>query len=342
MGRKWVKMENNFSEVLRHLVDSTGMSLYEISRASGISQSALQSYHSRRCKPDLENLVKLADYFAVPLDYLAGRCTLEQAKEISENYSSTFMVLRRAPYEAYLIGRKPIKVHIGEGEEPWPYNLMGHVCCVPWNDVISDDQIAGINTALDELEEREKESVLRYLRDGITLAQSGAVHGVTLERERQILAKALRKLRAPHRKALMVYGKEGCEKRSSLAKFRKELAEEEAEVAKLKSRIEAKKANIIDILRYSDMAPDEKKFRELPIEEMDLSVRSYNCLHRSGYKTLGGVIDLVESGKLINVRNLGRRSAEEILDKIYIFTHKSYTPEGLLVEEMGGSNGLNV
>ena len=325
---KWVKMENNFSEVLRHLVDSTGMSLYEISRASGISQSALQSYHSRRCKPDLDNLVKLADYFAVPLDYLAGRCTLEQAKEISENYSSTFMVLRRAPYEAYLIGRKPTNVRIGEGEAPWPYNLMGLVCGVAWDEIIVDDQIAGINTVLDELTEREKESVLLNLRDGMTLAQSGAVHGVTVERERQILAKALRKLRAPHRKALMVYGKEGCEKRSSLAK--------------LKSRIEAENANIIDILRFSDMAPDEKKFRELPIEEMDLSVRSYNCLHRSGYKTLGGVIDLVESGKLINVRNLGRRSAEEILDKIYIFTHKSYTPEGLLVEEMGGSNGLNV
>lgn len=321
-------MDDDFNSRLRKLVECTGMSLYELSMAIGISYPTLTSYYTKRAKPDFERLVKLADYFAVPLDYLAGRCTLERAKDISENYSATFMALRRAPYEAYLAGGKPIKVHIGEGEEPWPYNLMGNVFGVPWDEVISEDQIAGINSALDELSEREKDSVLRILRDGMTLKKSGEEHGVTVERERQILSKSLRKLRAPHRKALMMYGKEGSEKRSRLSKFRQELEIEAAEVAELKSKIEAEKANISDILRSPVEVPDDKKYRKLPIEEMDLSVRSYNCLNRKGCKTLGDVLDLVESGKLMTVRNLGRRSGEEILGRIFAITHKRYTMDG--------------
>lgn len=313
-------MENSFYEILNHLVESTGMSVCELSRRIGISYPALRSYCTRRAKPDFENLVKLADYFSVPLDYLAGRCTLEQAKEISENYAATFMVLRRAPYEAYLAGRKPTKFYIGEWEEPWPYNLMGNVFGVPWDEVISEDQIAGINSALDELTEREKDSVLLNMRDGMTLEQSGSRHGVTRERERQILAKSFRKLSSPRGKALMMYGKEGAEKRSRLAKFRKELEAEEAEVAELKSRIEAEKANIADIIYCEKINHDVQKRREMKIEEMDLSVRSYNCLYRARCKTLGDVMDLVDSGKLLTVRNLGKRSAEEILGKIYPIT----------------------
>lgn len=321
-------MDDNFGGRLRKLVEATGMSVRKTSRAIGISYAALNGYLENYMKPDYYNLVKLADYFAVPLDYLAGRCTLEQAEDICENYPAVFMTLRRGPFEAYLEGRKPLNFTM-ESEEPWPYNLLRYVFYNPWEEVISEDQIAGINSAMDELTEREKDSVLFNLRDGMTLEKSGSIHGVTRELERQILGKALRRLRAPHMKALMMYGKEGSKERSRLAKFRQELEIEAAEFAELKSKIEAEKANISDILRSSVEVPDDKKDRQLPIEEMDLSVRSYNCLKRSGCKTLGDVMDLVESGKLINVRNLGRKSAEEILGKIFEITHKRYTVDGL-------------
>lgn len=327
-------MDDNFGGRLRKLVEATGMSVRKTSRAIGISYAALTGYLENYMKPDYYNLVKLADYFAVPLDYFAGRCTMEQAKEISENYAATFMALRRAPFEAYLEGRKTINLIIGEGEEPWPYNLMSKVFDKPWDEVISEDQIAGINSALDELTEREKDSVFINMRDGMTLEQAGSMHGVTRERERQILAKSFRKLRAPHRKAMMMYGKECCEKRSHLAKLRKELEAEEAELAELKSRIEAEKANISDILRSSVSVPDEKKYLEVSIEEMDLSVRSYNCLKRAGCRTLGDVMDLADDGKLLMVRNLGRRSAEEILGRIFAMTHKRYTLDGQMMMEI--------
>ena len=50
----------------------------------------------------------------------------------------------------------------------------------------------------------------------------------------------------------------------------------------------------------------------LPIEELGLSVRSFNCLTRAGIKTTDDLVRMTEE-ELIKVRNLGRKSLEEIL-----------------------------
>ena len=51
------------------------------------------------------------------------------------------------------------------------------------------------------------------------------------------------------------------------------------------------------------------------IENMDLSVRSYNCLKRAGIDTLQQLAKL-SYRDLINVRNLGRKSVNEIIEKL--------------------------
>lgn len=57
------------------------------------------------------------------------------------------------------------------------------------------------------------------------------------------------------------------------------------------------------------------KLMELPIEEMDLSVRSYNCLKRAGINTIQ---DLLKKSKsdMMKVRNLGAKSVEEVIQKL--------------------------
>ena len=57
------------------------------------------------------------------------------------------------------------------------------------------------------------------------------------------------------------------------------------------------------------------KLMELPIEEMDLSVRSYNCLKRAGINT---VEDLIKKsrGDMLKVKNLGIKSIEEVIAKL--------------------------
>ncbi len=53
----------------------------------------------------------------------------------------------------------------------------------------------------------------------------------------------------------------------------------------------------------------------LPIEDMDLSVRSYNCLKREGVATIGELVQKTEQD-LLDVRNFGQKSIEEVKQKL--------------------------
>ena len=61
---------------------------------------------------------------------------------------------------------------------------------------------------------------------------------------------------------------------------------------------------------------DEKeKVLEMTIEELDLSVRSFNCLKRAGINTVGDLIGKSEDD-MMKVRNLGRKSLDEVIGKL--------------------------
>ena len=61
---------------------------------------------------------------------------------------------------------------------------------------------------------------------------------------------------------------------------------------------------------------DERtKLYEKPIEEMELSVRSYNCLKRAGIDTIGDLAKKTR-GEMMKVRNMGAKSMEEVIAKL--------------------------
>ena len=74
---------------------------------------------------------------------------------------------------------------------------------------------------------------------------------------------------------------------------------------------EAKRSNIM-IEKEEDY---KEKVLEMTIEDLDLSVRSYNCLKRAG---INNVEDLSKKTQeeMIRVRNLGRKSMEEVIAKL--------------------------
>ena len=59
----------------------------------------------------------------------------------------------------------------------------------------------------------------------------------------------------------------------------------------------------------------KEKVLEMTIEELDLSVRSFNCLKRAGIDTVEDLINRTEDD-MIKVRNLGRKSLEEVIQKL--------------------------
>lgn len=71
-----------------------------------------------------------------------------------------------------------------------------------------------------------------------------------------------------------------------------------------------------DVEIMVDKAEDTKdKVLDLPIEELDLSVRSYNCLKRAGINTVEELIKKTEED-MMKVRNLGKKSLEEVKSKL--------------------------
>ena len=74
------------------------------------------------------------------------------------------------------------------------------------------------------------------------------------------------------------------------------------------------------------------KVLELTIEELDLSVRSFNCLKRANINTVEDLISKTED-EMMKVRNLGRKSLEEVINKLammglHLADEENSRPEG--------------
>jgi len=58
---------------------------------------------------------------------------------------------------------------------------------------------------------------------------------------------------------------------------------------------------------------------ETPVEALDLSVRVFNSLKRTGITTVGDVLELLEKGEqaVMSIRNFGEKSLDELRQKMY-------------------------
>ena len=70
-----------------------------------------------------------------------------------------------------------------------------------------------------------------------------------------------------------------------------------------------------------------KKILEMTIEELDFSVRSFNCLKRAGINTVKDLASLTQDD-LMKVRNLGKKSLKEVKEKLAEIglSFREYTP----------------
>ena len=59
----------------------------------------------------------------------------------------------------------------------------------------------------------------------------------------------------------------------------------------------------------------KEKILEMTIEELDLSVRSFNCLKRAGINTVNDLIGK-SAEEMMKVRNLGKKSFDEVKEKL--------------------------
>jgi DNA-directed RNA polymerase subunit alpha len=75
-----------------------------------------------------------------------------------------------------------------------------------------------------------------------------------------------------------------------------------------------KKAEELNIMK-EDVVVEEEKFKDTQIEDLEISVRSYNCLKRAGINTLSELVSKSEE-EILKVKNLGKKSFKEIKDTL--------------------------
>lgn len=73
-------------------------------------------------------------------------------------------------------------------------------------------------------------------------------------------------------------------------------------------------ANVTGLMKEKEEDPKVKAL-ETPIEELDFSVRAYNCLKRAGVHTLQDLVNKSDA-EVMKICNLGKKSLKEVLDKV--------------------------
>lgn len=158
---------------------------------------------------------------------------------------------------------------------------------------------------------REEAVINYYWKDGLTLKEIGEQLDVSGERVKQIATKALARLRHPARWNMIIGVHDLLEEKHNL---QQELTDS---IEELKRKIqEVKKLSIFipqDINEQIEALVDKE---ETSLIELELSVRSQNCLTRAGLKTLKDITDKTEE-ELMKIRNLGRKSCKEIKNKVH-------------------------
>ena len=228
-------------------------------------------------------------------------------------------------------------------EESYPYNVLYDLLKVyedetedehgnpiiinPVKEMLAEyDIYEFIKYMNNRLTDRELRCVECKYRYGMTLEETGHKFSVTKERIRQILARAERKLRTRLYKCKRI----SAEEYDKLLNDHATMCQVYDKVMWLLEKISGESP--MSILEALDQNPIlSKEINPDSIDCLELSVRAYNCLKRAGLTTVKDIIDTDDKSEnsewVFKIRNLGRKSAEEIknkLDEKYNYTLKGW------------------
>lgn len=327
----WVKNEETikvFVERLKGLIERTGSTNAELERAMDISQPTFQNTMRGKTTPSVDFVMKMADFFGVSVDYLLGRCDTE-----GRQGDYDFEEIRLESYERYLRHRRTqwellVKVARAEAdgyESPWPYNLAEAIIGEPFPCVMTHDQKEGVIEASKHLNEREQEFVWLYYKLGYSLSEIGKKYDLTAARVQQVIVRGLRKMRHARLQDMVRYGYSGSLMRGENKRLEDENRWLEERNKTLRERIEE---NLKDAEKKSQALAEAVEHEivdlpalDIPIIELDLSIRAYNCLARADCRTVEDIVKLVREDPcgLDRIRNLGKHTKAEIEERLMSF-----------------------
>lgn len=229
----------------------------------------------------------------------------------SESEACRAVGLKVSSFRSFVVkdfeNNKTKKKELNSGLISWKDNLLSDILGDKDVEVLDDfDKV--LEDCLNNMNDRCKKAIQLYYIDNMTLEQAGKELGISTERFRCILNTTVRKLKLKWK--LFLYGEDKVN----------ELKQLNQNIDKINKEIEEKRKELdtlIDISNEHDRLlsrakteNDDKK--NITIEELNLSSRTYNALHRAKLYTVGDLLKLNYT-KLRNIRNLGLKSIDETI-----------------------------
>ena len=151
------------------------------------------------------------------------------------------------------------------------------------------------------LPDREKDILLKTITYTGNFKQVADEHDLTKERVRQLFEKGLKRVRVGCLRMKREYDCNYHEVKEENIKLRKENNELKDYISKLPDE---KKVKIEGMINKSEVLSK-------PLYELDLGVRTYNCLNNADIKTLGDIVSYTKSD-FMKFRNFGKKSMDEL------------------------------
>ena len=244
-------------------------------------------------------------------------------KAICDKYGMTFHKFRRYAYDTDWFDKSSEAAASEESTAKrmnklkptlsWYEVLWCDIMGMQWGDVAAcpSDLEEGLEIMLSKLTDKERAVIHCRYEEGLNLAETGQRVGVTDGRVRQIEAKALRKLR--YSNAWIQCGQDRIISKMKIQKF----IEDDIAIATKHQVLQRLDDELVSLKKLIQGCTQEaikeylKSHPDMPIEDLELSVRAFNCLKKKGINT---VTDLRNCTKddLMQVRNLGWRCIQEI------------------------------
>lgn len=252
---------------------SRGYTADELSKRAGISGTSLSRHINGHTVPDMRMIIKYAEVLGCKVSDLVDEAVDRTGFTIETDITHTY------PYN--------VACAIAQSGQDMEARLNA-----AW-----DMYVPAFLQAMELCTEREQKILEMRYRNAMSLKDTGKELGITRERARQIENKALRRLRA--KKSLWS------------VKAREEKAEkafDSERKALIKKLTEKKDAG--------DLPEDIRKGLETEdphaaLEELDVSIRLFNCLKKVGAKTIGDMRFLTEH-EVMRTRSFGAGCSEEL------------------------------
>ncbi len=169
---------------------------------------------------------------------------------------------------------------------PYPENLLTAIFERTGIEVpeITEDIEAGLEYAMSTLDDRRQTILRLRFKENISQRKVAEMLDVSPSAIGSMERDSIFKLHRPPVVSYLMYGKTGYENRLEQMRLQNE-AERNTEAY--------------------------KKIMRIRFEELDLSIRAFNCLRRAGYETIGDIVDMTEE-EIIHIKNISWKQYDEI------------------------------